>query len=108
MSTLVTADLHLNNNSRDSYRHAFIGELIELIKAHKVDTLLVLGDLTHEKDCHNAELVNAIINTTLYILQSLPVLKGNSETLVQLSPPRALNHREHRAHGEPPVLNQGH
>lgn len=83
MSTLVTADLHLNNNSRDSYRHAFIGELIELIKAHKVDTLLILGDLTHEKDCHNAELVNAIIN---YLYEFRPlceiyVLRGNHDCL---------------------------
>lgn len=59
---LETADLHLNANPRDAYRHTFMaGTLPTLLQKHHVSTLIVLGDLCDEKDRHPAWLVNAVV-----------------------------------------------
>jgi len=61
MTVLVTADLHLSSNSRDSYRFAAMSRLAEVIEDEKVKTLLILGDITEEKNFHPATLVNDVV-----------------------------------------------
>ena len=61
MTALVTADLHLSSNPRDSYRFAAMSRLAEVIEKNKVSTLIVLGDLTEEKNHHPATLVNDVV-----------------------------------------------
>lgn len=70
MSALVTADLHLSANPRDNYRFAAMERLADLISKHKPDTLLLLGDLTEEKNFHSAELVNDIVEL-IHVLSGL-------------------------------------
>ena len=50
MSVLITADLHLTSRPNDSYRFDFLNWLPKKIKEHKIQTLLILGDLTDQKD----------------------------------------------------------
>ena len=62
ITAVVTADWHLSSNLRDIYRHTFIaGEFTVTLKDIRPKYLIILGDLTNEKDCHNAELVNDIV-----------------------------------------------
>lgn len=81
MPTLITADLHLSDNPRDAYRHQFIPRLIRLIKKYEVDTLLILGDLTEEKDRHSAWLVNAVVDHMYALAQvaRVVILRGNHD-----------------------------
>lgn len=79
---LFTGDIHLNPNPRDSYRHKFMAETLPaLVSKHKVDVLVILGDLTDEKDFHGAWLVNRVVRY-LHELGKIClvfVLKGNHD-----------------------------
>lgn len=83
MNTLITADLHLNNNPRDEYRFGFFEDVLpELLKKYDCNRALILGDLTHEKDHHNAELVNRIVNGLARlneIVEDVTILGGNHD-----------------------------
>jgi hypothetical protein len=52
-----------------------------LIKKHKVDELIVLGDLTEEKDYHPATLVNALVDVIYSFSQlcEVIILRGNHD-----------------------------
>jgi hypothetical protein len=81
MSVLVTGDLHLSANPRDAYRWAAMGVIAGLIQEHKVETLIVLGDLTEQKDHHGAGLVNDIVELlfNLTCLCLVIINKGNHD-----------------------------
>jgi predicted phosphodiesterase len=84
MSTLITADFHLNDQPRDEYRHVFVASLPKLVKKHNVDRLLILGDLTDEKDRHSSRLVNRISNYLYALTQTckeVVILRGNHDYL---------------------------
>lgn len=83
MPVLVTSDLHLSDNPRDSYRHKFMRELLVIARQHKVDAVFILGDLTESKDQHRAELVNAVVGHLHALAQICPViiLQGNHDWL---------------------------
>ena len=89
-SALVTADLHLNDNARDSYRHDFMKEqLLKYIRQYNPRYLIILGDLTDEKDRHCAELVNAVVNylyTLASIVREVIILRGNHDCLDPTQP----------------------
>jgi len=78
---LVTADLHLSDNPRDAYRHEFQKELRRLVKLHKVEAVLILGDLTEEKDRHGAWLVNKVVEhmAKLAALCQVIIIRGNHD-----------------------------
>lgn len=89
MTGLITADLHLNDNPRDAYRHDFISQLPGIAKDIKADWVAILGDLTEEKDRHGAWLVNRIVNHIWDIAQAVPrvyVLRGNHDYLEEENP----------------------
>jgi len=81
MSVLVTADLHLSANSRDAYRWVAMEFIAGLIEKHKIKTLLILGDLTEEKDYHGAQLVNDVVELLFNLSCMCPVivLRGNHD-----------------------------
>lgn len=81
MLTLLTADLHLNSNPRDEYRHTFVAGLPDMAKRLRCGRVIILGDLTDEKDCHNAELVNRIVGYLYELGQQCEViiLRGNHD-----------------------------
>lgn len=81
MTVLVTADLHLSDNVRDDYRHQFMRKLPAVLRRHNVDLLLILGDLTEEKDRHGAWLVNQVASHIQALTKVCPVIinRGNHD-----------------------------
>lgn len=81
MTTLLTGDLHLSDNDRDSYRLKIFARLERLVHKHKAGTVVLLGDLTEEKDRHGAWLVNRIVDGVKSLSESARViwLVGNHD-----------------------------
>ena len=84
MTRLVLSDPHLNDLVRDEYRHQFFDRLPDIARKHKVDEVIILGDLTDQKDRHPARLVNRVVDH-LYALAApvrhVTVLMGNHDYL---------------------------
>jgi hypothetical protein len=89
MSTIVTADLHLAENSRDAYRFQFLEDTLpQFIEKYKATRVLVLGDLCEVKDSHRAPLVNRIVDgfAALAELVDVYILKGNHDYVAEDAP----------------------
>lgn len=88
MASFVTADLHLSANRRDAYRHEWMEKLPDLLDKEKADRLIVLGDVTAEKDYHGAWLTNKIAGymTTCAEVCPVYVLQGNHDCLTPTNP----------------------
>lgn len=89
MTALITSDFHLSSNPRDRYRHEFVGKTLPaLVLQHKSDQLIILGDLTNEKDNHSAELVNEVVGYLYQLAQRCPViiLRGNHDCIDPTKP----------------------
>jgi predicted phosphodiesterase len=78
---IVTGDLHLSHNPRDSYRFDFMTWLEKYARKRKPDQIVIAGDLTEEKDRHPAELVNKVVAHVHALAQICPVvaLEGNHD-----------------------------
>jgi hypothetical protein len=97
LNKLITADLHLNPLERDKYRHDAQAEIRRLVKKLHVRWVIILGDLTDEKDFHSATLVNRVVNH-IYELKQLVemviVVMGNHDyTDIAQTPYFAFLHR---------------
>jgi DNA repair exonuclease SbcCD nuclease subunit len=81
MTILITADIHWSENSRDQYRFDLVEKLHKLIKERKVHHLLILGDLTENKEKFSAAFVNKIADIFYGLSQLCMVtfLKGNHD-----------------------------
>lgn len=84
LPAIIVSDPHFTASPNDEYRWGLWAWLAEEIKAEKARTLLILGDLTDQKDYHPAELVNRLVAS----IASLPVeevifLAGNHDWLKQ-------------------------
>lgn len=81
MSVLLTADLHFSDKPRDAYRFEFVPRLLSMIREHGVKFLIVLGDLTEEKDRHRAWLVNKVSDCLEELSDACHViiLRGNHD-----------------------------
>lgn len=86
---LITADLHLNDLPRDAYRHDWMRTILpSLLRKHKAELLLILGDLTDDKDSHSAWLTNSIVDHLNNLTEICPiiVLQGNHDYVVAENP----------------------
>lgn len=81
MTTVVTTDIHLSANSRDAYRIKWCEGLPALLEKENADQLIILGDLTAEKDYHSAWLTNKIVLLIRDAAKVCPVyiLQGNHD-----------------------------
>ena len=88
MKTLLTGDWHLDDASRNNYRFQFLTWLKTILKKEQVSQLIVLGDLTADKEGHSAWLTNAIADDvkSLADLCHVVVLMGNHYYLVSSNP----------------------
>ena len=81
---LITSDLHFTDSPNTSYRWGLFPWLHEQIKKHHVKTLLILGDLTDQKDRHSSELVNKIVKHLNELpIDDVKILCGNHDWLVR-------------------------
>lgn len=79
---LLTSDLHLTSNASEAYRHRTLKDATtSFIEKHKPDALVILGDLTEEKDRHSSVLVNIIVNHLHRFAHVIPtfVMMGNHD-----------------------------
>lgn len=60
--TIVTADLHRSGNPRDRYRDRWFPQLITLARKLRARRVIVLGDLTEQKDFHGSALTNRLVD----------------------------------------------
>jgi DNA repair exonuclease SbcCD nuclease subunit len=81
VTLLITADWQLSSNKRDAYRFDNLLQLVDIIEKHKPSHLLILGDLTEEKNYHADQLVNDIVELLYNIACLCPiiVLEGNHD-----------------------------
>ena len=86
MNWLLSADLHLSDRARDSYRFGLFPWLKKQQQKNKVDATFLLGDLTQEKDRHSSALVNRIVEELLTLTPPVYVLRGNHDGLNPNSP----------------------
>lgn len=88
-TSLITGDWHLDASTRNAYRFAFVEKTLpQLINTYKYGRLICLGDLCQDKDRHNAELVNRVVNTTTNLskLCNVVILRGNHDYISPESP----------------------
>src|SRR5438128_2437284 len=85
---LATADLHLTERHQDEYRWSIFKTLRREIAAVKPDALMLLGDLTDEKDRHSSVLVNRLVDEIKRTAELTPVhiLKGNHDYIDEANP----------------------
>lgn len=87
---LLTADLHLTDKKRDEYRWSIFQILKEHIVKEKVNTLIILGDITDVKDKHASVLVNKVVRELYEVkeagVEKIVILKGNHDYVEQTSP----------------------
>jgi hypothetical protein len=86
MNWLLTADIHLSDRARDSYRFRLFDWLAEQQRKHKVDATFILGDMTDNKDRHSSALVNRTIEELLKLQQPVFILRGNHDGISPDSP----------------------
>ena len=89
MKRLCSSDWQLDHNPRDRYRTDFVvNALPELIKKYNVDQLLMIGDVTENKDNHPAQLVNEIVDAFYNLSQlcEVIILEGNHDYLHEAHP----------------------
>lgn len=78
---LAISDLHISANKRDHYRLDFLEALIGILERRQPDCLLILGDLTEEKDRHPARVVNAVVALihAYSLICPVVILQGNHD-----------------------------
>lgn len=96
MRIIYTADLHLSDNPKDEYRWDVFPWLERRLEHHRVEYLIILGDMTDRKDIHSAKFVNRMIDSLRLLTakcRMVLLLKGNHD-YVDKSVPffRFLNH----------------
>ncbi|KKN90067.1 hypothetical protein LCGC14_0231800 [marine sediment metagenome] len=86
---LITGDLHLSSRARDDYRFELFPWLLKQCDKLNASTIILLGDLTDEKDKHSSYLVNRIMREICSLTDkeiNLFLLKGNHDYVDQDNP----------------------
>lgn len=84
LPALLCSDLHLTANPKDEYRWKFFKWLLDECVSESVKTLVILGDLTDDKDYHPASLTNRLVESLTmltYIGVEIVILQGNHDYL---------------------------
>ena len=81
MPTLLTADWHLSDQSKERYRFKALEFLLDLVADRHVERFIILGDLTHNKNYHSDTLVNDVVGYLHEFAKLCPVyiLQGNHD-----------------------------
>lgn len=82
MSTLITADIHLNEKPHDSYRWGLLDWIGKQVRDYDIENVLILGDATDSKDRHSSYLVNRFSDKLIGLASCgcyIYILKGNHD-----------------------------
>jgi len=85
---LLTSDLHLTSRPIDEYRWGIFKLLRQCATKYDVTDILILGDLTQNKDKHDSRLVNRLVDalTKLAVHAPVYVLMGNHDYVSEQCP----------------------
>lgn len=85
MTSIITADLHLDDSPRNADRWNLFPWLREQIKKHKAKELIVCGDLTDAKDRHASLFTNRFVDefASLAELTNVYLLRGNHDYIAE-------------------------
>lgn len=86
MTWLVTADLHLDSKPQHEYRWGIFDWMAKVQQKHCFSGCLILGDITDEKDCHSASLVNRMVEGLCKLEPPVYILKGNHDYIDRNNP----------------------
>jgi hypothetical protein len=88
MTKLIFADPHWSDNPRDRYRHDFVDWMVAQIRKRQASDVYLLGDLTVEKNYHDAWLVNRCVDHVYRLAQEARVTidQGNHDYTNQDNP----------------------
>lgn len=80
---LLVSDLHLTDNPQHAYRWELFPWLIKRIVQYRIQTVVIMGDLTDAKDNHSSTLVNRVVAEVdkLRTMASVIILPGNHDYL---------------------------
>jgi predicted phosphodiesterase len=81
MTAAVVGDLHANNKPRDQYRLDWMRRFIKWQEAWMPKQVILVGDLTDEKDRHSARLVNDVVDfvADLALRSDVFIVAGNHD-----------------------------
>lgn len=82
MTTIATGDTHFSANQRDEYRWLFLEKTLPaIIERERASRVVILGDLTDQKEGHGARLVNRLVDAVAALAEEVEVivLKGNHD-----------------------------
>jgi predicted phosphodiesterase len=85
MKLLLVADLHLTDKIEDEYRWSIFPFIKKIYDKNKVDIIVILGDITEEKNNHSSILTNRIYNE-IQELDWCIILKGNHDYINEKEP----------------------
>ena len=86
MTWLISADLHLTDRPRDSYRFGLFKWLAIQQQKYNVTATFILGDITDRKDSHPSALVNRTVDELLGLKPPIFILKGNHDYISPTNP----------------------
>lgn len=83
LPALITSDLHLDAAPSCSYRFDLFPWLVKQAEAERAKTILILGDVTDQKDNHPAELVAKVVSSVRMLAKvaRVVILAGNHDWL---------------------------
>lgn len=86
--TLLTTDLHISGKAADAYRWKIFPWLSQTLKQYEIDRLIILGDLTEQKDGHTSHLVNKFVSNLVQLGQlcDIVIIRGNHDGLTPETP----------------------
>jgi len=78
---LTTADIHMTDTPRESYRWGLFAWLRQMAEKHECKELVIAGDLTEAKDRHSAMLVNRFVSEIVELtkLALVYIIPGNHD-----------------------------
>ncbi len=79
MNSLITSDIHLTDDQKDSYRFGLFPWLVKQQEKYKTDALYILGDCTQKKDYHSSTLVNKTVEGLKLLKPPIFILRGNHD-----------------------------
>lgn len=76
---LVLADTHFSSKPRDEYRFGLFNWLLEQQRKYVTSAIIILGDLTNDKDRHSSSLVNRVVDGLCMLKAPAYILCGNHD-----------------------------
>lgn len=86
---LLCSDIHLDDKDRNEYRWGLFSWIKNVCKEQEIGTIIIGGDIFHNKDKHTSFLVNRFVDSIVNLLQTtdqILMIKGNHDLIEHSNP----------------------